>query len=457
MRLSPRRFKEWVVALAYAEKWLILGTLIGIASGLIVIVFFELLVRMVAFTSGLVGVTLETTTTDLSIVYAETSNRIMMIIIILAGVAASAPIVYRIAPEAEGGGTESAVFSYHRRAALIPARVPFVKLIASVLTIGTGTSAGVEGPSVHMGAGIGSIMARILGLSRRDRSIAFTAGIAAALSAAFRAPLGSTFFATEVLYKRDIEAHAFMPSFVASLVSYAVTAPYFKYAEPLPRILVAPEEIYSTGGLLTLIGLGFFIAPFVYLFVTMILSSDKVFRRLVRRLGLPIEAKPILGTLIAIPIILAFPIAAGSGKKAIVLALTGEINEYIPFRDILPLTLLLIMAALSKMTATSLMVGSGASGGVFAPSLLAGAFLGWAYYLLLGDYAALPGHVYAYVGMAAFFGAAGKVPLAVSIIIGEMGRNYYLIAPTLAAAYIARELTGEKSVYPPQLKERPVI
>ncbi|MNN85545.1 chloride channel protein [compost metagenome] len=59
--------------------------------------------------------------------------------------------------------------------------------------------------------------------------------------------------------------------------------------------------------------------------------------------------------------------------------------------------------------------------------------------------------------MAAFFAAAGKVPLAASIIVGEMGKNYYLIAPTLAAAYIARELTGEKTVYPPQLKERPII
>lgn len=457
MSFPSRRFKDWVVALAYAEKWLILGTIIGIASSIVVIVFFELLVRMVAFSSSLLGVQLSSPTTDLSIIFAETSKKLMIPLLVLAGVAASAPIVYRIAPEAEGGGTEAAVFAYHRRAALIPARVPLVKLVASVLTIGTGTSAGVEGPSVHMGAGVGSVLARRLGLSRRDRNIAFVSGIAAALAAVFRAPLGSTFFATEVLYKRDIEAHAFMPAFISSLVAYAVSAPYFKFVEPLPRIDVPPENIYSVGGLLTLIGLGFFIAPFAYFFIELILGSDRFFRRIVRRLGLPMEAKPLLGALLAIPIILAFPIVAGSGKKAIVLALTGQVKDYLPFQHIMPLVIIFILAAIAKALATSLMVGSGASGGVFAPSLLAGAFLGWSYYLLLGSHAPLPGHVYAYVGMAAFFAAAGKVPLAASIIVGEMGKNYYLIAPTLAAAYIARELTGEKTVYPPQLKERPII
>ncbi|MEB3806029.1 MAG: chloride channel protein [Desulfurococcales archaeon] len=452
-----RRLRDRVYALAYAEKWLVLGTIIGVIAGGVVIVFFNLLTRTVAYSAHFLGINLATQTTDLSLVFAQASDKAKIALLVIAGVILSSPIVYRIAPEAEGGGTEAAIFAYHKRAALIPLKVPIVKLVASVLTIGTGTSAGVEGPSVHMGAGFGSWIARVLGLSRRDRNIAFTAGIAAALSAAFRAPLGSTFFATEVLYKRDLEAQAFMPSFVAALVSYAVTAPYFRFVEPLPRIIVEPSLIYSVGGLLTLLGLGFFVAPFVYIFIRMVTSTDRVFKRLVRRLGLPIEAKPVMGSLIAIPLILAFPIIAGSGKKAIVIALTGDIQHYLPYRDVLPLALLLVVVALSKMTATSLMVGSGASGGVFAPSLLSGALLGWAYYVLLGSHATLPGHVYAYVGMAAFFGAAGKVPLAVSIIIGEMGRNYYLIAPTLAAAYIAREITGEASVYPPQLETRPVV
>ena len=455
--MAGKRLSEWVLNLAYAEKWLVLGTIIGIVAGFTVLVFFELLTKTVAIVAGFLGVQMTGKTTDLSIVFIEAKKPLLEFLVLMAGVVLSAPIVYRIAPEAEGGGTESAVFAYHNRAAIIPLKVPIVKLIASVLTIGTGTSAGVEGPSVHMGAGAGSILARALGLSRRDRAIAFVAGISAALAAAFRAPLGSAFFATEVLYKRDLEAQAFMPAFISSLVAYAVTAPYFKFIEPLPRITVPASQIYSANGLLTLLGLGVFVAPFVYLFIISINGVNEYFRRLARRLGLPLEFKAILGGLVGSLIIVALPIAAGSARKMISASLNGEIFKYISASDTTTLIIILVIAAIAKFLATSFMVGSGVSGGVFAPSLLSGALLGWAYYLILGSHASLPGNVYAYIGMAAFFGAAGKVPLAVSIIIGEMSRNYYLIAPTLAAAYIAREIVGEATVYPPQRETRPVI
>jgi len=271
--MARKSLSERIITLAYAEKWLILGTIIGIISGFTVLVFFELLTRMASYSASLLGTNEIGKTTDLSIVYLEAKKPLIELALLMAGVIVSAVIVYRIAPEAEGGGTESAVFAYHNRAGIIPLKVPFVKLVSSVLSIGTGTSAGVEGPSVHMGAGAGSQLAKVLGLSRKDRSIAFIAGISAALAAAFRAPLGSAFFATEVMYKRDLEAQAFMPAFISSLVAYAVTAPYFKFVEPLPRIDVAANLIYSVNGLLTLLGLGVFVAPFVYIFIKSINNS----------------------------------------------------------------------------------------------------------------------------------------------------------------------------------------
>ncbi len=455
--MARKSLAEWVITLAYAEKWLVLGTIIGITSGFTVLVFFEALTRIVSHVAMLLGVTLTSKTTDLSVIFLEAKKPILELGILMAGVLLSAPIVYRIAPEAEGGGTESAVFAYHNRAAIVPAKVPIVKLIASSLSIGTGTSAGIEGPSVHMGAGIGSILARMLGLSRRDRSIAFVAGISAALSAAFRAPLGSAFFATEVLYKRDLEAQAFMPAFISSLIAYAVTAPYFKFIEPLPRITVSPGLIYSVNGLITLLGLGVFVSPFVYAFIKSINGINEWIRKLNRRLGFPLEFKAIIGGFIGSLIIIIVPMASGSARKMISASLNGDILNYFNTNDTIVLVTLLILTAVAKFLATSFMVGSGVSGGVFAFSLLSGALLGWAYYIMLGSHASLPGNVYAYIGMAAFFGAAGKVPLAVSIIIGEMSRNYYLIAPTLAAAYIAREIVGEESIYPPQREIRPII
>ena len=100
-------------------------------------------------------------------------------------------LVYTIAPEAEGHGTNAAVEAYHKRAGIVRPVVPPIKALASALTIGSGGSGGVEGPSVQMGSGIGSWLAGILGLSMHDRRIVLVAGMAGALSALFRTPLGA--------------------------------------------------------------------------------------------------------------------------------------------------------------------------------------------------------------------------------------------------------------------------
>jgi len=450
-----RRLLARTLTLAPAEKWLVLGTIIGVAAGLLIIVFYEFLSLVVSLSGQFImgGEALEAS--DLSSVAIHGADPLRLALLIVVGAGLSGLIVYRLAPEAEGHGTDAAIAAYHRRAAIIPFRVPLVKLVASGVAIGTGSSGGVEGPSVQMGAGIGSTIARVLQLSFADRRIALTAGIAAALSAMFRSPIGSAFFAAEVLYKRDLEAQALMPAFVASLVSFAVTAPYFQYHEPLPRIEVDPAYIYSPTSLLSLLGLGLVTAPFALIYIRAFRGAKQFFDRLVEEGRIPITLKPVLGAVGAAMIAVFFPLVAGSGKGVLALTISGDIVEYLPGREMLPLALLLVLAALAKIAATSLSIGSGASGGVFAPALLAGALVGLAYYHMLGGATPLPGSVYAYVGMAAFFGAAAKVPLATTIMVGEMGRNYFLIAPTLAAAYLARELVGDESIYESQIVKRP--
>ena len=443
--------------LAYAEKWLVGGAIIGAASGVFVVLFYQLLSTIVGLGARFLGVeggALEAT--DIS-VYAVMASPLRLALLIIAGVAVSSVIVYRLAPEAEGHGTDAAVAAFHKRAASIPFRVPVVKLVASALAIGTGSSGGVEGPSVQMGAGVGSTLARIAKMALEDRRIALVAGIAGALSAMFRAPLGSAFFAAEVLYKRDLEAQALMPAMVSSLVSYAVTAPYFHYSEPLPSISVEPRILYSPLTLLSLLALAVYVAPFSLLYVRLFHSAKGLFETVRRRYGLPQEAKPLLGALAASAVIAAFPLTAGSGRGVLAQVVEGRVPGGLPLEDLLPLAASLAVLAVAKIVATSLSIGSGASGGVFAPALLAGGLLGLSFYTALGASApdGVPASVYAYVGMASFFGAAAKVPLAVSIMVGEMGKNYFLIAPTLAAAYLARELTGQESIYESQIVERP--
>lgn len=436
---------------------MLLGSLAGIVSSLFVLGFFLLLSLMVKLSASFIRSSYHPSLTEADLSAAALLggyDPLRFYLLLLAGVLASSIIVYRLAPEAEGHGTDAAIAALHKKAGIISLRIPLVKALASALAIGTGSSGGVEGPSVQMGAGIGSNLARLLRLSYTERRIMLTAGIAGALSAMFRAPLGSAFFAVEVLYKRDIEIQAFMPSMVSSIVAYTLTAPLYNYMNPLPTIPVELASIYSPTTLIHLLGLSLFVAPFSMAYIMLFTGSKKGFDYLVRKKRIPLEAKPLLGATVAGLLIIIIPHTAGSGRGILALTLEGRIVDYLPSTEGVLAGVMLAVLALIKMLATSLSIGSGASGGVFAPGLLAGALLGLSYYHIVTPGELAP-QFFAYVGMAAFFGAAAKVPLATSIMVGEMGGNYLLIAPTLITAFITRELVGERSLYESQLPRRP--
>ncbi len=132
-------------------------------------------------------------------------------------------LVYNFAPEAEGHGTDTVVKAFHRAGGFIRARVAPLKLVASAITIGSGGSAGREGPTALIGAGVGSIYATITHRSDEQRQVLVLAGMAAGLSAIFRSPIGAAFFAIEVLYgSMEFEAGALLHTMLASIVAYAV-------------------------------------------------------------------------------------------------------------------------------------------------------------------------------------------------------------------------------------------
>jgi len=451
---------ERLAKLAYAEKWLALGVIVGVLTGLFAYAFYWLLSLVVWGSARFLGLHAAPGEADLGAILALQSHvPLLTVVVILLGAAVSSVIVYTYAPEAEGHGTDAAVRAYHRRAALIPFKVAVVKALASALLVGSGGSGGVEGPSVQMGAGVGSSIARWFRLSFEDRRIALVAGMAAALSMLFQAPLGTAFFAVEVLYKRDMEAKALIPAFIASITSYTISAPLFHYKVLLPTFHVEPGILFNPYAVASYIILGFYIAPFSYAYAKLFRRSERFFKGLERR-GLPRKARPVLGATGTAAIVLLAPFVAGSGRGVLTEALRGHHIPSLPaYQPGLYAALLLAVAALLKIVATSLSVGSGGSGGVFSPGLLAGALAGLSFYHVM--YAIDPrlvplqARLYAYLGMAALFGGAAKVPLATSIMVAEMGRNYLLIVPALIAAVLSRELTGKTSIYASQLDHRP--
>jgi CIC family chloride channel protein len=153
--------------------------------------------------------------------------------------------VYTFAPEAGGHGTDAAIDAYHNKGGFIRGRIPFVKTIASTITLTTGGSGGREGPIAQIGAGFGSFLARKFKLSERERRIMMAAGIGAGVASIFRAPLAGALFAAEVLYRDpDFESEVIIPAGISSVVAYCIfclvfgwgslfDSPGFKFQNPL--------------------------------------------------------------------------------------------------------------------------------------------------------------------------------------------------------------------------------
>lgn len=141
----------------------------------------------------------------------------------------SGVIVFNLAPEAEGHGTDSAIAAIHHQRGRIRARIPPIKLIASAITIGSGGSGGREGPAAQISAGFGSLLGQWLKLDVQDRRIAVAAGMGAGIGSIFRAPLGGAVLGAEILYLHDLEIEALIPSLISSIIGYTIYGAFFGF------------------------------------------------------------------------------------------------------------------------------------------------------------------------------------------------------------------------------------
>jgi CIC family chloride channel protein len=333
-------------------------------------------------------------------------------------------LVYTFAPEAEGHGTDAVVGAFHRQQGRIRARVPLIKTVASIVTIGSGGSAGREGPIAQIGAGFGSFLATKLRLTDWERRLLILAGTAGGLGAIFRAPLGGALFAVEVLYSSTaIEFSGLVPCVVSSVVAYSVFAAIF-----------GPAPAFSTTPGLTFQGpsqLPFFLAFAVacalvgFLYVWCFYGlRDHFFRRL----PIPRHVRPALGGLLLGVVALKFPQIMAGGYGWIQQALDGN----------LPLALM-AMLLVAKILVTSFTISSGGSGGVYAPSLFIGAMLGGSFGLLCNRL--FPGvapqpEAFVLVGMGGFFAGVAKVPLTALIMVSEMSGSYTLFVPLMLVSVV---------------------
>jgi CIC family chloride channel protein len=359
----------------YIEHWVPYSILIGLAAGASAVIFYSLLSVVSHYVLGGIGYCYSTSTgceqpllSVPSVIppgsLADLHTWYLVAIPAIGGLIAGL-ITYRYAPEAVGEGTDAVIDSYHQQQGRIRGRIPIVKTIASAITIGTGGSAGREGPITQIGAGFGSYLADKLKLDDNGRRLMLLCGAAGGIGSIFRAPLGGALFAISVLYKRDSEFESLVPAFISSIIAYSVfcsvfgwgslfTTPDYTFTHPTELVFDA-----TLGILCGLVGI-------------LHIKTFHGIRDLFKKWKIKNHFKPMIGGLLLGLLVLSVHQSCGygycifgGGYESIQSAIDGELAVEV-----------LILLVLAKILATSFTLGSGGSGGVFAPTLAVGATLG---------------------------------------------------------------------------------
>ena len=435
-------------------KWTFIGLLIGIVAGVGATIFY-FAIQLIANTvlGGITGFYPPTPAGEAPAPITVNPHFLLIPISTAIGGLIAGLLVFTFAPEAEGHGTDAAIDSFHNKGGVIRRRVPIIKTIASAFTIGTGGSAGREGPTAQIAAGFGSIVGEFFGLSTRDRRIAVAAGIGAGIGSIFKSPFGGAILSGEILYSgADLEAEALIPSFIAAPVGYVIFGLFTGFT-PVFGNSVSYNFTNPTNLVFYAI-LGVVCAGTGRLYTTTFYGVKKFFDGL----KIPRFTRPMIGAAVAGVIGIFFPEVLGLGYGFLQFAISGDLSQIFVNYITLPVIGTLVALIFLKIFATSITVGSGGSGGVFAPALFIGGFVGASLWIVLDFF--LPGEVpvstpFVIVGMMALFAGVGRAPIATILMVSEMTGNLTLLAPSMIAVVISYYLTGTKyTIYHSQVETR---
>ncbi len=428
----------------YLAKWLFLSTAIGIVAGLGSVVFFSAIEWSTKlFLGRIVGYMPPGPIGEGSPVIMPMAHPWLLPLVTALGGLISGIIVFNLAPEAEGHGTDAAIEAIHKKGGFIRARIPIIKLVASAITIGSGGSGGREGPAAQISAGFGSLMGKWLNLDLQNRRIAVAAGIGAGIGAIFRAPLGGALLSAEILYIHDLEVEALIPGLIASIVGYSIFGGFFGYTPvfgAMPQIgFDQPIQLIYYAMLGVVCGLvGILYSKSFY-------GTHEIFHKI----KLPRWLKPAIGGLLVGLMGLALPACLHMGYGWVQIAMG-------PDASLLPLWAVLVLP-FAKILSTSLSISSGGSGGIFGPGMVIGGMLGASFWRLfspiLHGMPASPAP-FVIIGMIGMFGGIAHAPLAVMLMVAEMTGNLSLLAPAMIVVAISTAITGNNTIYRSQIPDR---
>jgi len=399
-----KKLLESSVLFISVVKWLFLASCVGIVVGLSTTVFLKSLEGAIAIAS----------------VYKY------YFLLLPVSFLLSTLIIKYLAPDAKGHGTEKVIEAVHKRSGKINILVVPVKLVATVITIASGGSAGKEGPCAQIGAGLSSMLADIFRFDDNDRKKLVICGISAGFSTVFGTPIAGAIFGVEVLFVGGLMYEVLLPSFVAGIVGYQVSSALgVSYFHGPLNFIPDFSGVYFIRVCLS----GIFFGLCSLLFV----ETLRFFEWLNKKIVWSDLYKAVLGGTVLT--ILAFIFSTrylGLGLDTIKTALEGG--------DI-PMT-----AFLLKMLSTSVTLGFGGSGGIVTPIFFAGAASGNAFASVFG----LSRDIFAAIGMVSLLAGAANTPISASIMAVELFGPQ--VGPYAAVACVISFLmTGHRSVYPSQV------
>ncbi|MBL4699089.1 MAG: chloride channel protein, partial [Phycisphaerales bacterium] len=440
----------------HPDGWLnVLGAIIGAITAVGAVLFAKGLMRAEHWTEGLQG--------DMA--------WWLLPLIPMVGALLTGLLVYNFAREAGGHGVPQVLDAIVRKGGKIPARIGFVKVIASICTVGTGGSAGAEGPIVQIGAVTGSVIARKIGVPRRHIGTLVGCGAAAGISSIFNAPIAGVFFALEILL-RDFSLRTFTPIVIASVFATAMTQVLLGDNNAIFTTEL-PNYVFSVLELPSYIVLGVLCAFGAWAFTMVLERGEDVFDTM----KLHPVLKPVLGALmlgvLGIFGMWAFAKMPGNeilgsehssipaffGNGYSVITHLVDPTSYLEGQIVWGAIGVLGFLVIAKILATTFTLASGGSGGVFAPGLFTGAAIGGVFGIVL-DKAGLivegssPAS-YALVGMAAVIAGTTFAPMTAILILFEITREPHVLAPIMLAAIVSTAVTRKlmpDSIYTAKLR-----
>lgn len=393
--------------------------LVGLLSGLVVVLFRVLIENLFSFV--------------LNISIGANHSYLLPVISCLGGLIAGV-LVFKLAPETKGSGIPFVKMVLQKSGAVIRVRTIFVKFIAGVLAIGTGMSLGREGPSVQLGAGVGSFVGKLFRQKNINKDTLIASGAGAAIAATFNAPIAGTIFVIEELLHRFSSSILF-PCLVATVTASSVSRMILGNRTIFDCEFV--QAVLNKESFVVYIVLGVVCGLFGVLFSKTIFFFNGFYTRFNK---IPDYVKPAIAALLIGVIGIFLPYVLSGGNNVVEMLLNDSFS-----------IALVIIIFVAKFIVTPMCFGSGAAGGIFLPMLMIGAFLGYiiGYFFSEFGFAVNPATI-GFIGMAAFLSSVARTPITATVMVFEMTAGYDSILPLMLVSAISdltAERLGQKPIY----------